>query len=97
VTLQGRAWCGSAPVEQVEVSVDGSWKAAVLDPPGEPYAWRRWTFEWDAAPGDHMLAVRATDADGNTQPDAAPWNHQGLGNNLQQSVEVFVAAAEPSP
>ena len=92
VMLQGRAWCGAAPVARVEVAVDGAWADAVLEPAGEPFAWRRWTFDWDATPGEHVLAVRATDELGRTQPDEAPWNYQGVGNNLQQSVEVSVAA-----
>ena len=67
-TVFGRAWSGAAPVERVEVAVDGQWADAALEAPLGRYAWRGWSYEWDATPGEHELACRATDADGNTQP-----------------------------
>ena len=54
------------------------------------FAWRGWSFEWEAAPGEHELACRATDAAGDVQPLAAPWNYQGMGNNVVQRVNVSV-------
>ena len=33
---------------------------------------------------------RATDATGNRQPTEPPWNYQGMGNNLVQSIPVLV-------
>lgn len=90
VTLAGRAWSGSAPVRRVEVAVDGDWREATLAPSLGEFAWRGWSIDWDAAPGDHVLACRATDADGATQPLEQPWNYQGLGNNAVQSIEVTV-------
>ncbi|MEX0826758.1 MAG: hypothetical protein WD184_08435 [Acidimicrobiia bacterium] len=51
---------------------------------------RRWSFQWDATPGDHVLTSRAFDADGAAQPVAPPWNIQGMGNNLVQEVAVSV-------
>jgi hypothetical protein len=32
--------------------------------------WRQWSWRWDATPGDHVLQVRATDADGVAQVEA---------------------------
>ena len=90
VRLRGRAWCGTAAVARVEVAVDGVWRDAALDAPIGPWAWRGWSFTWDAAPGDHVLTCRATDADGNVQPIDQPWNLQGMGNNRVQEVEVTV-------
>jgi DMSO/TMAO reductase YedYZ molybdopterin-dependent catalytic subunit len=90
VTLRGRAWGGRAPMRWVEVGVDGSWAKATLEPPMGDFAWRGWSFEWDAAPGDHELACRATDADGETQPLESPWNYQGMGNNSVQMIQVTV-------
>jgi sulfane dehydrogenase subunit SoxC len=91
--LQGRAWSGVAPIERVEVSTDGGavWAEAALGPvPLSPYAWRLWTLEWDASPGEHELVVRATDATGTTQPTDPPWNLHGLSNNMAQRVPVTV-------
>src|SRR5579859_596122 len=67
VALQGRAWSGQARVERVEVSDDGgaTWADAELEPPLGPYAWRGFSFAWDAAPGEHLLCCRAHDAAGN--------------------------------
>jgi DMSO/TMAO reductase YedYZ molybdopterin-dependent catalytic subunit len=93
VTLSGRAWGGRAPIRRVEVGLDGAWREATLGPSLGEFAWRSWSFEWDAAPGEHELACRATDADGETQPLDAPWNYQGMGNNGIQSISVTVRRA----
>jgi DMSO/TMAO reductase YedYZ molybdopterin-dependent catalytic subunit len=90
VTVRGRAWGGRAPIQRVEVGVDGSWADATLDAPVGEWAWRGWAFDWDATPGDHELACRATDADGDVQPLEPPWNYQGMGNNAIQIVAVTV-------
>jgi DMSO/TMAO reductase YedYZ molybdopterin-dependent catalytic subunit len=90
VMLSGRAWSGHGPVERVEVGIDGQWADADLDPPVGEFAWRGWHFEWHAEPGEHQLYCRASDATGKTQPPDAPWNHQGMGNNMVQRVEVTV-------
>ncbi len=92
VTIVGRAWSGHAPVQLVEVGVDDAWSAARLDPTMGEFAWRRWSFQWAATSGDHVLACRATDAAGNVQPLDQPWNYQGMGNNLVQAVPVSVRA-----
>jgi DMSO/TMAO reductase YedYZ molybdopterin-dependent catalytic subunit len=92
VLLQGRAWSGHAPVEQVEVSSDGGeiWHAAELEPAGEPWAWRGWSFRWNAEPGEHVLCCRARDEAGNEQPHEPPWNLGGYANNAVQAVRVTV-------
>jgi DMSO/TMAO reductase YedYZ molybdopterin-dependent catalytic subunit len=92
VLLQGRAWSGHAPVEQVEVSSDGgeTWDAAELEPAGEPWAWRGWSFRWNAEPGEHVLCCRARDEAGNEQPHEPPWNLGGYANNAVQAVRVTV-------
>ncbi|MGW2563510.1 sulfite oxidase [Streptomyces sp. NPDC001514] len=89
--LEGRAWSGHAPVVRVEVSTDdgGTWHDAALDPPdGHPWAWRHWHTAWTATPGTYVLSVRATDAEGRTQPLHQPWNRGGFGNNLVQRIPV---------
>lgn len=89
-SLRGRAWSGSAPIARVEVGIDGTWSDATLGPSIGDYAWRSWSFDWAARPGDHTLSCRATDADGATQPSVPPWNVKGLANNLVQDVAVVV-------
>jgi DMSO/TMAO reductase YedYZ molybdopterin-dependent catalytic subunit len=90
VTLHGRAWGGRAPIQSVEVGIDGSWADARLEPAIGEWAWRGWSFDWDATPGDHEVACRATDAAGEVQPLEAPWNYGGMGNNSVQTVAVTV-------
>jgi DMSO/TMAO reductase YedYZ molybdopterin-dependent catalytic subunit len=92
VLLEGRAWSGLAPVESVEVSTDGgeSWAGAELEPDGEPWAWRGWSYRWEAEPGEHVLCCRARDAAGNEQPREPAWNLGGYANNAVQAVRVTV-------
>jgi sulfane dehydrogenase subunit SoxC len=93
VTLTGRAWSGRGPIERVEVSTDdgATFGDAALDAPLGPHAWRGWRFDWDAAPGEHVLCSRATDAAGNTQPLEPPWNLKGYANNAVERIRVVVA------
>jgi len=91
--LRGRAWSGWAPVDRVEISVDdgASWALAELDPPTDEWAWRAWSFPWQAAsPGRYVVSARATDATARTQPQDQPWNRGGFANTSPQRVEVVV-------
>jgi DMSO/TMAO reductase YedYZ molybdopterin-dependent catalytic subunit len=93
--LEGRAWSGWGAIERVEVSVDGgaSWGDARLDDPVDPRAWQGWRHDWDAAaPGTYVVASRATDAAGNTQPLDPPWNLKGYANNAIERIPVTVRA-----
>ena len=62
---------------------DGAWLPAELAPQDTTVTWRQWRFAWDATPGDHRIAVRATDRDGEIQtpnpvepfPDGATGYH----------------------
>jgi sulfane dehydrogenase subunit SoxC len=90
VTLDGRAWSGFAPIARVEVGVDGVWHKADLGSANGGFAWQPWSWTWRADPGEHLLACRATDAAGNTQPLEPFWNVQGMGNNYIQTVPVKV-------
>jgi DMSO/TMAO reductase YedYZ molybdopterin-dependent catalytic subunit len=90
--LEGRAWSGWAPVERVEVSVDGAatWADAELGPVPDERAWRGWSHDWDATPGEHVICSRATDAAGNVQPVDPPWNLKGFANNEVERIAVTV-------
>ena len=93
VTLSGRAWSGYGDIERVELSTDdgATFAPAELDPPLGPHAWRGWRFEWSAPAGEHVLASRATDSAGNTQPLEVPWNLKGYCNNAAERIPVVVA------
>jgi DMSO/TMAO reductase YedYZ molybdopterin-dependent catalytic subunit len=91
VALFGRAWSGGGtPIARVEIGIDGVWHEAELAPRQGPFAWTGWGFTWEATPGEHELACRATDASGDTQPDEQRWDSGGFGNNVVHRVQVTV-------
>jgi len=70
VAVAGVAWAVDRGVAKVEVSVDGGeWNAATLAEAIGPQTWVQWRWAWPATPGDHVLAVRATDGTGEVQTD----------------------------
>jgi DMSO/TMAO reductase YedYZ molybdopterin-dependent catalytic subunit len=71
--IAGVAWAQHIGIEAVEVQIDdGVWLPAELAPQDTTDTWRQWRFAWDATPGEHRIAVRATDRDGEIQtPDPA--------------------------
>ena len=70
VAVAGVAWAQHRGIDRVEVRVDeGPWQPARLAEVPSIDTWRQWVWQWDATPGSHKLEVRATDADGDTQPE----------------------------
>jgi DMSO/TMAO reductase YedYZ molybdopterin-dependent catalytic subunit len=64
----GVAFAGLRRIRLVEVRIDdGEWMPAELLQDESPWVWTQWSFSWDAAPGRHSIAVRATDESGYTQ------------------------------
>ncbi|MDO8108025.1 molybdopterin-dependent oxidoreductase [Isoptericola sp. b441] len=70
VAVGGTAWAQHTGIAKVEVQVDdGPWHEAVLAGEISIDTWRQWSWRWEGATsGQHTLRVRATDADGVTQP-----------------------------
>jgi DMSO/TMAO reductase YedYZ molybdopterin-dependent catalytic subunit len=90
-TVRGKAWSGTGPVTNVDISLtgEGEWLPAQLESPAGPYQWQDWSFTWQVPkPGRHSLRARATDAAGNVQPDVPPWNRLGYGNNAVEVIYV---------
>ena len=59
------------PLKSVEVRVDdGPWQPATMDPSTTgKYSWKLFTYTWrGAAPGEHTIVSRVTDATGRVQP-----------------------------
>jgi DMSO/TMAO reductase YedYZ molybdopterin-dependent catalytic subunit len=70
VVVGGIAWAQGSGIEKVEVRIDGeAWRPAQLGPQVTDDYWRQWYFEWDAEPGQHFIACRATNKDGDVQTD----------------------------
>jgi DMSO/TMAO reductase YedYZ molybdopterin-dependent catalytic subunit len=66
--VAGVAWAMHRGVSQVEVKVDdGDWTRVRMADEVSVDAWRQWVYEWDAKPGKHLIAVRATDGPGTVQ------------------------------
>ncbi len=70
VAIAGVAWAPVRGIAAVEVRVDdGDWQPCELGETTSGAAWVQWRHDWDAAPGDHRLSVRATAADGEVQTE----------------------------
>ena len=66
--IAGIAWAQHRGISKVEVRIDeGQWREARLSADLTDDVWRQWILEWDATPGDHVIQVRATDRNGDTQ------------------------------
>ena len=66
--IGGVAWAQPDGVAKVEVRLDGGeWREARLGPSAGAEYWRQWYLPWDATPGSHQVAVRATNRSGETQ------------------------------
>lgn len=69
--IAGTAWAQHRGIERVEVQVDDEpWGEARLGAVPSVDTWRQWWIPWNAKSGRHTVRARATDKDGNTQPDA---------------------------
>lgn len=77
--IHGYAHSPSGPISRVQWSADSgrTWEDAVLSGSQPDYSWARFEFVWDAEAGDRVIMTRATDAEGNTQPDDVPFNEKG--------------------
>ena len=84
VLIGGVAFGGTNPVETVEVSVDGgeNWqKAEFIGPDMGRFAWRPFVLVADLEPGTYTLVSRATDSEGNSQPEEFEANQSGYSHN----------------
>ncbi len=76
VPVAGVAWGGIRSISRVEVRISpdggatGQWVDARLGEALSASSWRQWVLEWNAAPGNYRIEVRATDGEGQTQTDA---------------------------
>lgn len=68
VDVGGVAWMQHTGISAVEVAADGGeWQQAAISKPPTDDSWVQWAVTIDLEPGDHLLRVRATDADGTVQ------------------------------
>ncbi|MEX1176850.1 MAG: molybdopterin-dependent oxidoreductase [Nitriliruptor sp.] len=70
VPIAGVAWAQTRGIERVEVRIDdGDWQDAELAPAVSDATWVPWRLAYDTTPGRHTVTVRATDGDGEVQPE----------------------------
>jgi DMSO/TMAO reductase YedYZ molybdopterin-dependent catalytic subunit len=90
--LRGRAWSGGGAITKVEVSLDGgqTWHAAHLEEPRERWMWVRWSYLWQAEPGQYHIMSRATDEVGRVQPSQPRYNNMRKNFNAIVGYEITV-------
>jgi sulfite oxidase len=84
VQIAGVAFGGMNACKSVEVSVDGgqTWQEAeFVGPDLGRFAWRVFVLSADLAPGTYTLVSRATDTEGNVQPEESEMNGGGYSHN----------------
>jgi len=93
VLIYGVAFGGNKSVKSVAVTTDGgqTWQEArFVGPDLGKYAWRTFVLAADLKPGTHIIASRATDVAGNTQPEEFEENERGYGHNGWRAHAVAV-------
>ena len=77
--IHGYASSPTGRTASVEWSADSgkTWNEADVLEPQVQYSWARFDFTWDAQSGEHTVMTKATDAEGNSQPDEVPFNDKG--------------------
>jgi hypothetical protein len=91
VVIRGVAWSGAAPIDQVELSVDGdSWQPATLIGERHRHSWQWWELavHLDSTDKNVVIRARATDLAGRVQPAHPSWNRLGYANNAVQEIQV---------
>ena len=69
VPVAGVAWDPHVGIDKVELKIDdAAWVEADLAPVPSADTWVQWSYPWKATSGSHTIVVRATNADGETQP-----------------------------
>ena len=93
LTAHGAAWAGEANIVKVEVSTDGgsTWNPATLGHEQSRFAWRLWSYSWNAKRGAYAIQSRATDSQERVQPAEAAWNPSGYLYNAIDEVKIHVA------
>jgi len=92
-TVSGLAWDGGYGITRLTVSTDGgkTRSAAALGENLGRYAFRPWSFQLNAKPGQNTVMVNATNKIGQTQTATLLFNPAGYHNNVMQSITLNAA------
>ena len=93
-TLKGFAHSPQGRIHRVQWSDDGggSWRDSRVLTPQPQHSWAQFEFDWTATAGEYTITTRATDIEGNTQPDRVPFNQKGYLFNQPLPHPVRVSA-----
>jgi len=89
--VRGIAFGGDTGVAHVHVSPDAgaTWHLATLGPDHGKYSFRQWHARMKLGPaGEHLLMVRCTNRNGESQPDIPNWNPSGFMRNVIERTKV---------
>lgn len=93
--VRGAAWTSAAEITKVEISTDGgeTWHDTHLLGEFVRNAWRLWEYDWKVPTklGKATLLVRATDAEGRTQPTERDQDRRSYIVNHLLPIEVEVS------
>ncbi len=92
IVVRGLAWSATSGISSVELSLDDgeTWAASTVQASRSQYGPATWQADLTLAPGIYVIAAKATDASGSTQPEDPRWNRNGYANNVVHRVTVTV-------
>ena len=93
VETTGLAWDGGYGIAAVEISTDGgaNWRPATLGADGGRFAFRPWSYRFQAARGNEKIMAKATNRIGQTQVDTLIFNGAGYHNNVARPTTIVIA------
>ena len=93
--VEGVAWAGEGKIAKVEFrpGPGETWQTVTLAASSAPMTWTPWSYDWHVpAAGKYTLEVRATDGEGETQPEARDPDRQDA-YELNTSQRISVTAS----
>lgn len=100
VHFHGVAFSGERGVNKIEVSMDqgNSWVNAEFDGPSMgPNAWRAFQFAVELDEGEYSIVSRATDTEGDVQPESREENERGYRYNAWKEAALTVRVMDVLP
>ena len=92
--VRGIAFDGGAGIREVSFSEDGgrTWRETNLGKDLGKYSFREWTANFTPKKaGDFTLKVKATNRQGQSQPEEATWNPSGYMRNVIEATTITVS------
>ncbi|WP_129703413.1 sulfite oxidase [Priestia megaterium] len=91
--IKGIAWTGVGKITKIDISLDNgaTWNACQFTSSTENHAWTHWSYIWEIKEqGEYTILIKATDSEGNVQPEKPMWNRKGYGYNAIECIKVKI-------